>query len=381
VFREAIQRLEQEGVLMRALEQLPADDELEQREAQGLTLTRPELCVLLAHAKLHMRQWLQSSGVPQDPAMLDLVRAYFPPRALEVVDDGDLEGHRLRSHIASTMLTNRFVDRMGAASHIRLVAETDRAPAIVARTWYVASLISDADDLYGQLESVGSGLRSGALYQAYLDMSDALTRATAWLIHRTSTVEPISGSVEALRGPVREIRAALPGLLSGERLDRFRSHCALHEMDGLDPKTAEALVTFRYLDELLPIASLIRATGSDTAPVGAVYLKLAEEIDFPWLGMGLAALDADDGWSRRSARILSARLEDARLRLAAEILRSRAADDPVERAMERFRHDHAVNLRRIQGVIAEIRSAGSPNLASLLVAVEAIARDAGAVGG
>ena len=380
-FIEAMHRMEREGILDPGLEYLPAGDDLLERESQGAPLTRPELASLLAHAKLHLKQWLQSSGVPQDPAMTELVASYFPDTALAAVEPDDLERHRLRAHIASTLLTNLYVDRMGSASHIRLVGETDRAPATVARTWYVANRISDADGLYERLRDADSRVRTGAQYQWYLEMSESLGRATSWLLQRTDPVQPIGEAIEWLHEPVREIRAALPRLLAKERLESYRSQCALNEMDGLAPDTAAELATFRYLDELLPIASLIRETGAETETVGGVYLGLAAEIDFPWLRASLDARANGDVWSQRGARILIARLEEARSNIAARILRG-LRDGSIESGLERFRHDHAIDLSRIRSVIDEIRAGDPPDLAALLVAVEAIAaprlRDEGA---
>lgn len=370
-FHEALHRLEREGVLDPGLEFLPSTDELLDRETDGVGLTRPELSILLAHSKLHLKQWIGSSGVPQDPALLALLREYFPARALEAVESADLEAHRLRANITSTVLTNLFVDRMGAASHIQLMRESGRAASTVARTWYVASKISDADDLYERVRAADSSVRSGAQYQWYLEMSKSLGRATRWLLQRSDLAQPIGEAIEWLHGPIRDIRSVLPSLLTGDRLERFRSNCSLHEMDGLDPETAERLVTFRYVVELLPIASLIRETGAETGNVGSVYLGLAEEIDFPWLRSSIDALPAADHWERRASRILIARLEHARSRIAASIL-AEAVDSTVDEAMERFRHRNAVDLSRIRNVVTDIRASMAPSLSALVVAVDAV---------
>jgi NAD-specific glutamate dehydrogenase len=219
---------------------------------------------------------------------------------------------------------------------------------------------------------VDATVRTGAQYQWYLEIAGALERATSWLLHRDAMPGPMLEAVEALRGPLTEVRAALPNLLTGERLESFESRCALHQMDGLDEDTSRELATFLYLDELLPIASLIAGSGAETARVGGIYLGMAEEIEFPWMRRRLDAFIGGELWAQRGARILIGRLEEARLRIAASILES-AGDDPVDVVLERFRHAHAVDLSRIRTVIAEIRTEARPGLPSLLVAVEAVA--------
>ena len=371
-FGEAVVRMEREGVLDPQLEDLPSGDEMLARAGSGLGLTRPELSILLAHAKLHLKTLLQRSQIPSDPALLEMFSRYFPARALEAIQPGDLEDHRLRDHLVSTLLANLYVDRMGAASHIKLMGETDRAAASVAKSWFVACQISDADDLYTRIRGVDAEVRIGAQYQWYLEIADSLERATSWLLARDVATGPMLESIEALREPLREVRAALPSLLTGDRREAFDSRCALHHMDGLDEETARAVATFRYLDELLPIASLIADTGEETTRVGGIYLGLAEEIDFPWMRRQLDALTTGDVWAQRGSRILIARLEDARLGIAASILGSAGPDERLAAALERFRHQHAVDLSRIRSALLEIRAEPRPSLASLLVAVEAV---------
>ena len=268
-FAEAIARMEREGVLDPVLEDLPNADELLARAGSGLHLTRPELSILLAHAKLHLKALLEGSRIPFDPALMDMLAEYFPPDAVAAVEASDLEEHRLRVHLVSTLLANLYVDRMGAASHIGLMGETDRAATSVAKSWFVANLISDANDLYSKIRAVDSKVRTGAQYQWYLEIAGALERATSWLLHRDVASGPMTEAVEALREPLARVRSALPDLLTTERLESFQARCALHEMDGLDEQTARELATFQYLDELLPIASLIADSGADPARVGA----------------------------------------------------------------------------------------------------------------
>jgi len=62
-----MQTLEQRGLLDRAVEFLPDDMELIERRRRSQPLTRPELAVLLAYAKLSLYDELLESNVPDDP--------------------------------------------------------------------------------------------------------------------------------------------------------------------------------------------------------------------------------------------------------------------------------------------------------------------------
>lgn len=371
-FLAALQRLEREGLLNPQLESLPTPEELQERHAEGGGLTRPELSVLLAYAKLHMKQWLAASSIPEEPAMLALVRAYFPERALAAVGDEELASHRLRAHIAGTVLTNRFVDRMGAAFHIKLMGETGRSAGTIARTWYVANRVAEADALYAELREADPRVRAGTQCQWYLEMADALGRATRWLLEHDGLPGDMAEAIEWYHEPVMETRAVLPELLSGDRLEAFRSRRALYEMDGLDAGLASRLCTLRHLDEMLPIARLSRETRSAPRLVATAYLGIADDIDFPWLRSELDARAGDDYWEQRAARILNARLIEARSRISSEILRMVPADGGIRGGLEAFRRRNHKALQRIHNVVEDVRGGGEPDLAALVVAVDAV---------
>ena len=62
-----MQTLEARGQLDRAVEFLPDDTEIAERRRRSQPLTRPELAVLLAYAKLSLYDDLLASSVPDDP--------------------------------------------------------------------------------------------------------------------------------------------------------------------------------------------------------------------------------------------------------------------------------------------------------------------------
>ena len=73
-----IRHLEKAGRLNRALEFLPDDEEFAERRAAKLGLTSPERAVLLAYAKIALNDALVDSDVPDDPFISTALERYFP---------------------------------------------------------------------------------------------------------------------------------------------------------------------------------------------------------------------------------------------------------------------------------------------------------------
>src|SRR5262249_57025572 len=111
-YQHLIRTLERSGDLNRALEFLPADDELADRRKRGTGLTRPELSILLAYSKIWLTHHLLASDVPEDPYLsAELVR-YFPEPVQERFGR-QIGQHRLRREIITTATTNSLVNRIG----------------------------------------------------------------------------------------------------------------------------------------------------------------------------------------------------------------------------------------------------------------------------
>ena len=79
VHERFIKWLEERGDLDRALEFLPDDAEIERRRQAGEGLTSPELCVLVAYAKLAVKADLGTSGLADEPWFHRALSDYFPP--------------------------------------------------------------------------------------------------------------------------------------------------------------------------------------------------------------------------------------------------------------------------------------------------------------
>src|SRR6476620_4602762 len=83
VHERLIHWLEARGDLDRGLEFLPTDAEIEKRAHDGLGLKSPEFSVLVAYAKLALKEDILASSIPDDPYFERTLADYFPPKIRE----------------------------------------------------------------------------------------------------------------------------------------------------------------------------------------------------------------------------------------------------------------------------------------------------------
>src|ERR1700676_4409572 len=107
-----IRDLERAGRLARALESLPSGETLAAPALSRRGLTRPELAVLLAYAKMSLDQDLLLSDLPDLSELAADLRDYFPPALRERFFD-QIAAHPLKREITATVATNDLVNRAG----------------------------------------------------------------------------------------------------------------------------------------------------------------------------------------------------------------------------------------------------------------------------
>ncbi|HIN80331.1 MAG TPA: hypothetical protein EYN00_04575, partial [Planctomycetes bacterium] len=111
-FERLIKVLEDRGFLDRDRQALPSLDTLARRQTQGVGMSRPELAVLAAFAKMDVYQRLLEVPLGEIPRAGQLLKAYFPLMISEKFGAG-IDKHHFRREIAMTSLTNHIVDRAG----------------------------------------------------------------------------------------------------------------------------------------------------------------------------------------------------------------------------------------------------------------------------
>ncbi len=374
-FGDALLALERGKFLNRKLENLPTTEDLAERMEEGSqVLTRPELSVLLAYSKLYLKHHLLGSDVLDDPAFLDLSRSYFPPAIVQRAGDEALTVHRLRANIAATLLTNRLVDVMGGSGLIQLARETHRGAADVARAWYLAYRVAEAEDLVAGFLAMEGDVTAGVQAQWMLAVSEALAQSTRWLLANADLSGPLDDLISRYGGPVSELRDRLADLLPEPKRTQVGDRVVMRTADGMAQDLAWRLVCLEFLDGLLPVAALSREAAIDATEVGGVYFGLAADIDFPWLQDQLAGMAGADLWEQRAARALSIDLEAARRAIVRRLISLGLEEGGagMAGALAEFRDRCAQGLGRIRDLVDELKSGGRPSLASLLVAVHAV---------
>src|SRR5262249_42943761 len=176
-----IRALERQGQLNRAGEFLPDDQTIAERRQKNIGLTRPELAVLLAYAKISLFDALLASDVPDDPFLVHDVGLYFPA-ALRKSYAKAIERHPLRREISATYLTNSLVNRVGASLGTEIGDKTGHAAPTIARAYLMARQSFHLRRLWARIEGLDNKVAAKAQVEMNLEIIRLTRRATRWML-------------------------------------------------------------------------------------------------------------------------------------------------------------------------------------------------------
>jgi glutamate dehydrogenase len=271
-----MQTLEHDGRLARDVEHLPDDAALTERLRRGEALTRPELAVLLAYAKLSLNDQLLASPVPDDPYLSRELERYFPVPMRERFADA-IASHRLRREIIATQLANAIVNRGGPTIVTRLVDQTGADAPTIAAAYAATRDTFGLIELNGAIDALDGVVPGAVQLRLYAELQDVLMSRIVWFIRN---IELTRGSLEQVVGLYRsgtaEIERTLPQTLSLRAQEAWRARTDGLVLQGAPPDLARRLAALQDLVAAPDIVAVAEKTGRSVGDVAATHFALED---------------------------------------------------------------------------------------------------------
>jgi glutamate dehydrogenase len=349
-----MQSLEQRGELDRAVEFLPDDSELSERRKRGQALTRPELAVLLAYAKLSLHSELLDSEVPNDPYLGRELARYFPPQLVAQVPDA-LETHRLRREIISTQLTNSMINRGGPAFAVRIADQTGASPAATAAAFFAVRNSYDMVGLNGEIDALDNKISGKVQLELYTAVQDLLIDRIVWFVRNVDLSKGLADVVEHYREGIAAITGALDDMLPPAAQAARRARTAELAHAGVPQELAQRIANLGPL-AMAPDAVLVAdRTGKPLADVAATYFAAGAFFQLDRIASAARGIHVTDYFDRLALDRALDTIGEAERRLAAEMVGDGIAGQP---AVESWVRTRAGDVERIRTAVHGIATSG-----------------------
>ena len=274
--RRFMQTLEQDGRLDRAVEFLPDEITLSERERRGEGLTRPEIAVLLAYAKLDLDRHLLESRIPDDPYLGRELERYFPARLRERFPDA-IATHKLRREIIATQIANAIVNRAGPMAVTRLTDETGADAATIAAAYAATRDCFGLSDFNAAVDALDGAIAGAVRLGLYARLQDLLMNRIVWFIRNA---ELAGGSLDAVvarfQGGIAAIGRDLGRLLPAAAGQAWEQHTQELVGQGVPESLATRLAGLVELSAAPDIVLVSERTARPVAEVAATHFAVAE---------------------------------------------------------------------------------------------------------
>ena len=245
-----MQALEGRGLLDRVVEVLPSSAAMGERESRGEPLTRAELGVLLAYAKLVLFDDIIGSDLPDDAHFEADLMAYFPTRMAKKYAE-EIKSHRLRREIIATVLANDAINRGGPTFISRMQDLTGRTAAEVVAAFVVVRDGFDLPAVYAQIDALDAKVDGDAQLELYQAVGRLVHSATAWLLKNDSGTQPLGDRIAALREARKALEGRISAMLPAFTAERLKEQTHALFKAGA-PETLAERIALLSVAELIP---------------------------------------------------------------------------------------------------------------------------------
>ncbi|MEZ5812585.1 MAG: NAD-glutamate dehydrogenase [Rhizobiaceae bacterium] len=326
--------LEERGLLDRAVELLPDDTEFAERQARGEALSRAELGVLLAYAKIVLFDELVASDLPDDPHFAGDLSGYFPDQMAKKFAD-EISHHRLRREIVATLLANDAINRGGPAFISRLQDLSGRSSADILSAFVLVRDGFELGRLYADIDALDNKVPGATQLEFYAEAGRIVHGATGWFLRQAEDGRPLGEKVESIRRARGELEPKLAAMMPDFMSETLLARQAGCEAAGAPTDLARRLALLGSSD-VIPDAVIV-AERADTGLTTAAqaYFGVTEHFRISRIAEAARSIAVTDYYDGLALARANEMIASARRRIAVEALKAAGkAADPVGHWLE-----------------------------------------------
>jgi glutamate dehydrogenase len=357
--------LEHNGGLDRELERLPSDVEVAARIERRQPMTRPELAVLLAYAKIALYAELVDSPILDDPYLSRVLADYFP-KSMRDRFSHEIETHALRREIITTMLANAIINRGGSTFTVRLKEQTGRDARSVAFAFAVAMGVFKLPDFLSQIDHLDGRIDGQRQLSLYLLVQDILRHQTTWFMRNGDFSQGLSSMIERYREGMDTLAASIDTIFDDWLIARLEDLQKSLQAKDVSNDLARRFAVLKTLGDGPDIISLAIKLDRPDAEVARIYYLVSSYFRIDEMRT-MSEQHAQPDYYDRIAILSTLHAAASALRAIVETIFT--AEEGTQPSFENWREHHEHNAKRARNGIDEILDGSQITLAKLTVAV------------
>jgi glutamate dehydrogenase len=357
--------LEKAGKLNRSIEGLPDDETIADRHTHGIGLTRPEIAVLLAYAKLVLYEDLLKSDLPDDPQLVDDLVLYFP-ELLRGKFRPAIDRHRLRREIIATVVTNAMINRVRPTFAWQMCDDTNKPYSDIARAFIIMRDAFDLRTVWSDIEALDNKLPATVQLDMMIAVARLLERAILWLLRSSYEKLDVAAYTNEFRPRIAAIQNHLTEILPASMLGTVRVRQAELMEDGIPEELAKRVASLDVMSSAMDIIRIARTDADQgVEDVARVYFGLGSRFGLDRLRAASNGIAAETPWQKTALQSLVDDLFNYQSALASRVIaETNGASDPVDAWLA----TRPRVVERVDQTMHDFRASTTVDLAMLSVA-------------
>ncbi|MCB9990412.1 MAG: NAD-glutamate dehydrogenase [Rhodospirillales bacterium] len=369
-----IRGLERNHGIDRNIEGLPDDEEIEKRLQAGKGLTRPELAIIQAYSKILFSKDLVKSNIPDLPIMQDYWLVDYFPVPLRKKYRAEILAHRLHREIASTTMATSLVNRMGPTFVKDLMDKTGASCADVARAYLVVRDAFDLRSFWDSIESLDNKVPAQVQLKAMKSIAGMMERETLWFLTRLGREPDMANDTSHFGKGITTLQqnadTIAPGTLAHDIKQRTQSGIN----DGLPKDLAHRIAMIPMMGAAFDIIRIATDHKTDLTLTARTYFELGEYFHIDWLRRQAKYMGSDGRWSAEALDGLIEEFHGCQAGLTSQVITHMGKQ--IKTAwkkgsygiVDHWIENHCPQAKQLEPLLEEIRSAGTTDIAMLVIA-------------
>ena len=316
---------------------LPNSNIIEERLDKGLSISRPELAVLLSFCKNIVTARILDSDITEDNCLAKYASNYFPT-ALHIYD-AEIHNHGLNKEITALTVCNTFIADMGITFILRMhdrfmVSDVDIIKAYLITTEII--------DLYSLKQSKSYlSLTPDKKMNFTQQVRSLIENTCCWLL-RYGYTDNISVQTNKLRPLLTELHKHIKDIMTPSQYEEYKNiYSSINS--GYHSTTMAKMCA--YLSTIPMLLSIIDISPAKITPhklIGnaSTYFEIISILRLNELAIMISTLESNNRWQQRTQKQLHTDLDYIADSLAKNIFASTANN-----AINKWKKDHSIWLQ------------------------------------
>ena len=365
-----IQEMERSGKLDRALEFIPDDEEINDRLAQGLGLTRPELSVLLAYSKMVLKEDLVHPEITDNAYYDKLLFSAFPQQ-LRTKFKAQMQQHPLRAEIIATKLANKIGNDMGFNFVHRMQEETGASVTEIANCYQLASSVFELEDMWQKIEVLNNKIPTLTQTEMLYQYRRTVRRATRWFLRHYNKDKTIQQSIDMYSATFKEMSKNLNKFMTEEDIQQVNANAEKLLKKGVPKEITTRIAQLSTIFSAMDIAEICEQEDRKVIHVASLYYKLGSKLELHWFLGQITNQPVSNHWQALARASFREELDWQQRSLTSVILRCDNSNkiECIDEMIDSWIEANKSPLGRWSQILAEFKAGHTHEFAKFSVAL------------